>query len=362
MLYSDLNDRFSKYIVEKTKNQIDDFKKESFIWPEVLEPTFAQKGVSSYACAEQMEAFAYPILKEWDYLLKEMYPQMVRHRISSNHMAVFSLSDMNDAELYFVCGLMSYEVFKYSEAESCKRAEMKAKEGRKTNKTVRFSKMRSFYPDIVELFSIMLDRPEDSHQIPLCKEYIQCVDNIRKASLLVKAAHLPVQHAVLKRDYKPDNLCVPNDLNQTRYNILHDIVQIRNSFYAETEKQHSNALNLLISLLTKQFYLDQVAVLKKIPFNSRDPLLSERAKVSSLILADVLGPNPSSLRRDFDKCLSDCAHWTYLMILDNPNVADIFNMQNASCFKKSIQDFMRPLFQKNTSISLFNLKKQKERE
>ena len=367
MSYPDLNDRFSQQIIEKTRNQIEDFKKESFIWSEVLQSTFMQKGFSPYATQQNvMEKFAYPILKEWDYLLKSMYPQMVRHRISSNHMAVFSLSEMNDAELYFVCGLMSYEVFKYSEATSCKKAEEKARSVNRQRK-LSFQQLDSlsplsFYPNIVDLFEIMLNRPEDSLQIPLCKEYIQYVDNIRKASQLLKAAHLPMHQAVKKRKYALENWCIPNDLNQTRYNILHHMVQIRNSFYAESEPKSSNALNILLSLLSKQFYLDQVAVLKTLPFNRRDPLLAERAKVSAQLLTDVLGPQRFHVRRDFDKHLADCAIWVHQMILDNPNLPDVFNMENASCFKKNIRDFMSPLFRKNSPTSLFHLKNQKERE
>ena len=354
-----------KLFSEKIKDQIELFKEGSFLWQEVLLKTFNQKGLPSYIQEERyMERVVYPLLKEWDYLLKEMYPQMVRHRISSNHMAVFSLSEMNDAELYFVCGLMSYEVFKHSEAESCKKAEEKFGNflNLKNKKQLNKISPSQIYPNIVDLFTIMLNKEDSSYRIPLCKEYIQYVDNIRKASLLMKEAFMPHLYTSSQETSVIENCFVPNNVNQARYNMLHNMIRIRNSIFVNHKKQHFDSLDICLSLLSKQFYLDQINVLKTLPFNNRDPFLSRRAKISAQILGDVLGEKKYSVKKDFDKHIASCASWLYQMILNNSHLPDTINYENASAFKKAIKDFMNPLYKKKYPSPISYLKKQKERE
>ncbi len=341
----------------------------SLIWRDVLEKTFFYNGVSDYVRnVEQMQETAFPILKEWDNVLGYSYPLMVQHRVNSHTMATASLCDMNDAELYFTCGLLSYETYKHCATLSSKMAEdkyhmlCKGRNPRECRQMMKQTSSLDFYPTITELFRIILDRDEDKYQIPLCKSYLGYVQNIRNAAGLVRDAAMPDRRKPLKRQFSADSLSVPGDLNQTRYQILRELITARNSLYFEKNPIVNNDLNLLLSSLSKQHYINQVQVLKTIPFNNRDPHLSDRTKVACQIMQDVMVEPFSLVQKDFDKHVASCCQWMYQMIGNNHNALDAQNYENALNFRKAVKDFVAPLFKKTPPVNPMSYKNQKQRD
>lgn len=365
----DLNRRLYDLKQKQRASQVARLKSGSFIWNELLNNHFLEYGESHYVTDEfEMNQIAYPILREWDVVLIETFPKMMRNRVSARDIGIVSLTEMDDAELFFTCGLMSYETFKYCETASRRIAVERGKaffdKKTPTEKAYLKETMRlaDFCPNIEELFRMMIDRPEDKCQIPLRKEYIDYVGNIRKAAMIMRDIYNINAKEPLIRSYKRDDLVVPDDLNKTHLNVLAHFVKIRNSFYREKTPMGADDLDLGLMVLAKQLFINQIKVLENLPDNSRDLLLTTRAKIANQIFKDVCHHQTDLVKNNFNQYVTSCAKCLYDMIMVNPHVPDHQNYENALAFKQSIKDFMNPMFKKITPTNLFNLKETPSRE
>ena len=221
-------------------------------------------------------SFLIPVLKQIQFNLCHIYPDDFRRGTSL--LVLSYLNELEDEQLFFSLGFMPEETYE------------------KVEKEIIFSMNDDFDAplNIQKIFELMLNKSDSEYcVIPLKKEYIDYVKEIRQASELISLYYLPglaKETINLGIDQEPLKIYNSNS-NQAEYQTLKTFILVQNDLEARFLNHKYPYLCENTEILLNEYFHRRLDPLMNIGINKMDPILHERVRALSSFFKLLLPPD-----------------------------------------------------------------------